>query len=1264
MLTDRNALQEPSLQLTVPTVSQRCISTSAVQPTTISPEQQDISPVPETEVENEDVPFQPAEGDDLKNPCLLRCWRFMLRRPLVCLCLQQIVVLVLIAALWKPLDIDTDFESFVRADGDASRQRDGYIHAFKYSDFATAKSGRRLFPRKFLAGVKELHIIYRDKGRDNLLTEKKLLALQRFEQHLKKLPGWRKLCKETGVPGQTSEYNEYWGATCDPGDSFVNYVWTTSLSGSGDSPYRQLEVDGLGVQILPIDAAIDAIKRHKTVSNLEPGDTNALPIHRYFPKVFNAPEGAKSLESDLLSSHFFFHMISGEGATYSSSDEAGKAWEDFVESELHPALIENEEIRNAGIEVFFHGTYLTDHDIFNTLWKDCYLAAGGMILVFFCLLGHSRSSLVAVVGLLLIFESIPLAYVLFLSFSGLAKISIVNCVALFVIIGVGSDIVFVFTDTWRQSSIVAPELGSDVNFAVFQRRLLWTYKSAGKSCAATTLSTAASFLANLASALQPLREFGLFMGLCVIWTYLLVAMICPLLLLRSEMAGLKEQRAVMAESSESSSSPPQELESPKTPLGRPKWRKTKAGSGFFRDILGNWIMQHKKKIVIFFCFISVLFSSCSIVLVKVDDGMPAIFPEGHNQHLIKELRKNFTIALSSYPAAVYHLEACDFSKVSREKPCVDNNVQCPAWVSMGECADNTNFMKKTCPKSCTKKLDAGCKTCLLDWCNVAEPPKKAFVGFQGSTCECFGTNTVNAMTFTSGTSLDYSANVRLRIAGLTEADFLGAAPAFKAHLLQTILPPNSTGGRIDTMQPSFVHRPTFVQEHWRSGKTVVQQAFDLEFVVRGKLSSKPDFAPPVVQHCFCGSMSICNNMGPSLGIVNFTNGNERRLQEDLMDKLTKVGNQVSVVWGIEIEKRGLLNNLFADMNSTEAWSFDENFDPSDPKAQRSIKNLIAQIPAELQVLPGTTWMDDFEWWLESRGGFPSRNFHSDIADFLQKFPNNTEQFLVDPATGRARAVKLEFWVGISSRAPVAEVFKLKEKWDEYIKTRNDDASARAGSAFHTSHLWVRAEAQNDIISSTLLSIFISVLCGFVAIDFFTSSLCLAIFVSFVVLAIMLAQAFFMVVIMGWELGAVEVVALIVFVGYVFTYNLHIAHTYQCYAGQEIGLDISDRRAERVRFALYRMGRSTVGSAMTTLGCSLFLFFCTLRFFVKFGTVIFSVTTLSVIYALVLLPALLMLCGPINVACCGCLPGFGVSSSKKTEPEFFDVCAPGENDKAQ
>eukprot|EP00746_Dinoflagellata_sp_MGD_P034135 gnl/MRDRNA2_/MRDRNA2_18149_c0_seq2.p1 gnl/MRDRNA2_/MRDRNA2_18149_c0~~gnl/MRDRNA2_/MRDRNA2_18149_c0_seq2.p1 ORF type:complete len:205 (-),score=19.70 gnl/MRDRNA2_/MRDRNA2_18149_c0_seq2:182-796(-) len=71
------------------------------------------------------------------------------------------------------------------------------------------------------------------------------------------------------------------------------------------------------------------------------------------------------------------------------------------------------------------------------------------------------------------------------------------------------------------------------------------------------------------------------------------------------------------------------------------------------------------------------------------------------------------------------------------------------------------------------------------------------------------------------------------------------------------------------------------------------------------------------------------------------------------------------------------------------------------------------------------------------------------------------------------------------------------------------------------------------------------------------------------------------------------------------------------------------RFERTRFALRSMGGAAIGSATTTVGSSFFLLFCTLQVFSKLGSIAIAVTFLSILYALLPLPAILIEAGPLG-----------------------------------
>jgi hypothetical protein len=225
---------------------------------------------------------------------------------------------------------------------------------------------------------------------------------------------------------------------------------------------------------------------------------------------------------------------------------------------------------------------------------------------------------------------------------------------------------------------------------------------------------------------------------------------------------------------------------------------------------------------------------------------------------------------------------------------------------------------------------------------------------------------------------------------------------------------------------------------------------------------------------------------------------------------------------------------------------------------------------------------------------------------------------------------------------------------------------------------------------------------------FTFDLILSLLVTALVLGIIAGLAFFMICIMGWAIGALEVLSLIIFMGYAVTYSLHIAHNFAKvgkHPPQELfdlerkwlrklareerikerrksqsqaqsapssdaddtsysqlqeddsaekrnvasitsrslaslktlssagydpddvrrGLSPESFRRARVRIAVLQVGGATFSSAISTIGCSFFLLFCTLRIFVKLGAVVMAVTVLSIMFALIALPATLMVC---------------------------------------
>jgi len=413
---------------------------------------------------------------------------------------------------------------------------------------------------------------------------------------------------------------------------------------------------------------------------------------------------------------------------------------------------------------------------------------------------------------------------------------------------------------------------------------------------------------------------------------------------------------------------------------------------------------------------------------------------------------------------------------------------------------------------------------------------------------------------------------------------------------------------------------------------------------------------------------------------------------------------VTVLWGLRPAASTPLVGAPA-----EQWSFDNAFEPANPWAQRVIYNACFDVPADLKIIHTDCWINQFRDWLRRQGRttkdtrFPTRDFDDYVYQWYSsssgKVSGSANLWMVE---GKVKAAKIAFTTNIRMDSAAAEGVKYMEKWDNYIDRLNSAASVTANHAWYTAALFVRSEAEQAIIASTLETIIIAAACGWLGMLAFIKDPWTSTLVTSLVLGIISGLGFFMVVLMGWKIGPIEVISLVVFVGYSVTYSLHIAHNYvevpstdpilvkyeleyrrqefrkqerliakekarQARTPQDVeaspegfnGVDYPEKatdaqdepdektimdpvktpltdteiRRARTRMSVLHVGGATLSSAVSTLGSSMFLLFCTMNIFKQLGSVVIAVTFLSIVFALVPLPALLMVVGPEEEPAC-------------------------------
>ena len=94
-----------------------------------------------------------------------------------------------------------------------------------------------------------------------------------------------------------------------------------------------------------------------------------------------------------------------------------------------------------------------------------------------------------------------------------------HVLSIFIILGIGADDIFVFTDTWKQSR----KDGHDS----LTTRLSEVYKRAAKATLITSLTTMMAFLSNVPSPLLAISSFGVFSAVLVMVNYISVIIFYP-----------------------------------------------------------------------------------------------------------------------------------------------------------------------------------------------------------------------------------------------------------------------------------------------------------------------------------------------------------------------------------------------------------------------------------------------------------------------------------------------------------------------------------------------------------------------------------------------------------------------------------------------------------------------------------------------------------------------------------------------------------------
>eukprot|EP00003_Mantamonas_plastica_P025865 TRINITY_DN5158_c0_g1_i4.p1 TRINITY_DN5158_c0_g1~~TRINITY_DN5158_c0_g1_i4.p1 ORF type:complete len:898 (+),score=278.51 TRINITY_DN5158_c0_g1_i4:1276-3969(+) len=173
--------------------------------------------------------------------------------------------------------------------------------------------------------------------------------------------------------------------------------------------------------------------------------------------------------------------------------------------------------KDPDLQVLYFGDHVTNIEVNRLVFSDMSLfaIAVGMVLIIISI--HTGSQYIGLMSITHIVSSVLVAYFFYRVVLWNQFMLNQNLLALFIVLGVGADDVFVFKDAWMQSYQGGPIPNKDS-----LHRLAWTWNRSVTAMTTTSFTTAVAFFATAVNPIPSIRALGVFTALCILVNFALV----------------------------------------------------------------------------------------------------------------------------------------------------------------------------------------------------------------------------------------------------------------------------------------------------------------------------------------------------------------------------------------------------------------------------------------------------------------------------------------------------------------------------------------------------------------------------------------------------------------------------------------------------------------------------------------------------------------------------------------------------------------------
>ena len=226
-----------------------------------------------------------------------------------------------------------------------------------------------------------------------------------------------------------------------------------------------------------------------------------------------------NLKSKITRSIYSFGApINLDNRNYTVSKDDLKKQKDLFTNFIYDFYLESD---NFELTTYVFNRNIIGKVIQKLVTTDFLWAFGSFIFVFFYILFHTRSILLAILSMWEIILAFPIALFVYSAIFRINYFANIHIVIIFLILGIAADDFFIFLNTWEQSEAI-PMFENDL-----VARISYVYRKASKAMLVTTLTTIFAFLATGISEIMPISTFGFFAATLIGMNYLLVISYYP-----------------------------------------------------------------------------------------------------------------------------------------------------------------------------------------------------------------------------------------------------------------------------------------------------------------------------------------------------------------------------------------------------------------------------------------------------------------------------------------------------------------------------------------------------------------------------------------------------------------------------------------------------------------------------------------------------------------------------------------------------------------